>query len=92
VTVTLTASHGAAATSASDDEQIRQLKEAHYRKWLDMPLPAFGGKTPRDAARSAKGRKVLELVLRQIENIENSRAEGERFDVASLRRELGLDT
>ena len=90
VTVTLTAAHAAAATAKSDEERIRQLKEAHYRQWLDMPLPAFGGKTPRDAARSAKGRKALDLVLRQIENVENSGAEGERFDVASLRRELGF--
>jgi len=69
---------------------IRQAKEAHYRKWLDMPLPILGGKTPRAAARSAKSRKPLEEVLRVIEELESGQPPKERFAVGPLRRELGL--
>jgi len=29
----------------------RQFYEDHYRKWVDEPLPALGGRTPRAAAR-----------------------------------------
>lgn len=91
---------GAAASAASplpDDDSaekqalLREYKEQHYRKWLDMPLPALGGKTPRAAARSAKSRRELDLVLRDIENHEQRLPEGARFDVRRLRRELGLD-
>ncbi len=77
----------------SPEEQtlLRKYKENHYRKWLDMPLPALGGKTPRAAARSAKSRRELDLLLRDIENRESRLPEAARFDVAGLRRELRLE-
>jgi hypothetical protein len=79
-------------SDATDEEQrvIRELKEQHCRRWLDEPIPALRGKTPRKAARSRAGRAELDLLLRHIENLEAAFAEGERFDVAWLRSELGL--
>lgn len=49
------------------------------------------GQTPRDAARSAKSRKKLELLLRDMEHLENRLPEDERFDMRRLRDELGLE-
>ncbi len=70
---------------------LRAAKEAHYRDWVDTPLPALGGKTPRAAARSAKSRDRLDLLLRQMENQENRLPAATRFDAGQLRRELGMD-
>jgi hypothetical protein len=38
---------GSILEDTTKDDVIRQAKEAHYRKWMDMPLPILGGKTPR---------------------------------------------
>ncbi len=55
-----------------------------------MPVPTLGGKTPREAARSAKSRRELDLLLRDVENHEQRLPEPARFDMRRLRRELGL--
>lgn len=72
-------------------EALRQAKEAHYRDWLDTPIPLLGGKTPRAAARAKKSREQLDLLLRDIENREGRLPEGERLDVGRLRTALGMD-
>jgi hypothetical protein len=77
--------------SAQEQAMLRELKEAHYREWIDTPIPALGGKTPRAATRSARSRQKLDLLLRDIENRESRLPAAERFDVARLREELGLD-
>lgn len=45
--------------AAIEADVRRQLS----REWLDTPVPALKGKTPRQAARSAAGRERLEAVL-----------------------------
>jgi hypothetical protein len=74
------------------DEVARYLED-HYRKWLDMKLPALGGKTPRNAMKSVQGRKQVIAVLKDIENGEDRKRQAGQpfFDVARLRLELGLD-
>ncbi|WP_271951006.1 hypothetical protein [Ruegeria faecimaris] len=42
--------------------------DQHYRDTLDQPIPALGDKTPRQAVRSAKGRKDVIDWLKTIEN------------------------
>ncbi|MGZ5474615.1 MAG: hypothetical protein ACXWG4_11705, partial [Thermoanaerobaculia bacterium] len=64
---------------------------AHYRDWLDTPIPLLGGKTPRAATRAKKSREQLDLLLRDIENREGRLPEGERLDVDRLRTALGMD-
>jgi hypothetical protein len=55
-------------------------------------LVAQGGKTPRKAARSRRGRAEVDALLKDIENGTVGMAGGDAVDFASLRRELGLDT
>jgi hypothetical protein len=69
---------------------VREFKERHYRKWIDDPIPALGGKTPRQASRSPRGRAEVDLLLRQIENGEQRLPAAERFDVSKIRKELGI--
>ncbi len=69
---------------------VRDLKERHYADWPDQPLPALGGKTPRDAARTRRGRAQVDLLLRQFEHSEGRLPPGERFDISDLRAQLRL--
>jgi hypothetical protein len=75
-----------------DAEQLLlEFKQRHYAGWLDEPIPALRGKTPRQAVRTADGRAAVDVLLKQIENTEQRAAQGASFDVSGLRRELGLD-
>ncbi|HEY7392166.1 MAG TPA: SEC-C metal-binding domain-containing protein [Bryobacteraceae bacterium] len=73
-------------------EVILKVKTEHYTRWVDEPLPALGGRTPREAARSEVGRRQLEGLLRFMENAEErSRQQGRAaFDFAALRKTLDL--
>ena len=81
--------------SEAEDEVHRAIAARHlrdhYRRWVDDPLPALGGLSPRLAARAPQ-REALETLLRQLENLEDRRrASGAPFcDVSWIRRELGM--
>ena len=74
------------------DEQavIREMKERHYAQWLNDAIPALGGKTPREAGSTKRGREQLTMILDEIEITESQVPEGARFNVLKLRRELGF--
>jgi hypothetical protein len=69
---------------------LKEMAERHWQDWLDTPLPALRGQTPREAAKSALAREMLEAMLLQFESRED---DSNPFtpDIAALRRELGLD-
>lgn len=81
---------GLTAAAARDLEC--QLLNDHYRRWLDEPLPALGGCSPREASRGAQ-HDELELLLRGIENrAERARRDGAAWpDLSWLREEIGLN-
>jgi SEC-C motif len=81
---------GLTAAAARDLEC--QLLNDHYRRWLDEPLPALVGCSPREVSRGAQ-RDELELLLRGIENrAERARRDGAAWpDLSWLREELGLN-
>ncbi|MFZ5925957.1 MAG: SEC-C metal-binding domain-containing protein [Acidobacteriota bacterium] len=72
---------------------IEQMLERHYSTWPDTPLPALGGKTPREAVRTPGGRREVEDLLLDFENeAEHDRREGRpAYDFSRLRRALGLN-
>ncbi|MBI5837481.1 MAG: SEC-C domain-containing protein [Candidatus Eisenbacteria bacterium] len=72
-------------------EVLREFKRREYQDWLDSEIPALGGLTPRAAAKRVRSRSKLDLLLREIEHGEARLPEAERFSVAELRRELGLE-
>lgn len=69
---------------------VRAIKEQHYTEWLDVPVPALRGETPRAAASTEDGRARVEALLADFERAETSLPADERFDFGRLRRELGL--
>ena len=46
----------------------RDYMDNHYRETLDAPIPALGGKSPRQAVRSAAGREKVIEWLKLLEN------------------------
>ena len=70
----------------------RDYMDKHYRETLDAPLPALGGKSPRQAVRNAAGR---EKVLEWLKLIENRSAKHDdaaigAYDFGWMWAELGL--
>jgi hypothetical protein len=69
---------------------IRGMAEQHWRSWLDTPLPALGGKTPRKAAASAAGRKRLDDLFLEFE-YRTDPTQPFAPDIPALRRQLGME-
>jgi hypothetical protein len=67
-----------------------EMTAQHWKKWLDEPVPALGNKTPRQAARSARGRERLEALFAEFQWRSEKQPAHVRVDVAALRQALGL--
>ncbi|MGB9803026.1 SEC-C metal-binding domain-containing protein [Desulfofundulus sp.] len=79
--------------SARIAQQITEaVLDEYYNRWIDKPVPALEGKTPREACRTAEGRARLEELFRELELVESCRElKGEpHYDLQKLRRKLGL--
>lgn len=74
-----------------ETEALRELKQRHYAGWLDEPLPALGGQTPRQAVRRKAGRSQVDALLKHFENHESRLPPDEQIDFSGFRTELGLD-
>lgn len=79
------------APTDEENQVLLEVKGRHYEGWLDQPLPALGGKTPREAVRTKAGRRDVDLLLREMENWESRVPAGQRFDFDSIRRKLRLE-
>jgi hypothetical protein len=66
--------------------------DRHYRDTLDQPIPALGGKTPRQAARSVAGRTKVVEWLKLIENRSAGHPDTvmREYDFSWMWDELGL--
>ena len=79
-----------------EDERalIRQSAEDHYRHILDQPLPALGGKSPRTAAKTPKGREKVVAWLKTLENHSAKRPAGDpigEYDFGWMWRKLDVE-
>ena len=48
-------------------EQLAQMVATHWEGWVDHGVPALGGKSPREAVKTADGREAVEALLRDAE-------------------------
>ncbi|MEJ2671088.1 MAG: MbcA/ParS/Xre antitoxin family protein [Deltaproteobacteria bacterium] len=74
-------------------EEIRQallkdMYDKNYREWLNSPIPALDGKSPKKAIKSKEGRRRVEDLLRQMEYLHNE--SDADYDISWVRRELKL--
>ena len=71
---------------------MRDHLDKHYRETLDAPIPALGGKSPRQAVRSAAGREKVIDWLKLLENRSAGRGGDPiaEYDFGWMWVELGL--
>lgn len=74
-------------------KEMDDALDDYYKRWVDLPNTALGGKTPRQCVQSAEDRKKLMLVLKELSAFyERSRQRGEPYyDVGKLIQDLGLE-
>ncbi len=75
--------------SPEEERVVAEFKARHYADWADRPLPALKGRTPRECVRTADGRRMVELLLKDMEHREH-RGSGRPFDFSTIRRDLDL--
>ena len=76
------------------EQVIHSYLDKHYRQALDDPRPYLDGKTPRQAARTKKGRAQVISWLKKLENSEARRAasQGQQpYDFQWMWREMKID-
>jgi hypothetical protein len=86
------------APSGLSQEQERALVhqglEDHYRRVLDEPIPALGGKSPRASVKTLNGREKVAVWLKTLEN-HMARQDPDSpmgsYDVGWMWRELGVE-
>nr|MDP2497424.1 hypothetical protein [Candidatus Palauibacterales bacterium] len=74
-----------------ETELVHRVLDRHYREWPDEPVPALGGRTPREAVEEGAGRERVAVLLRSFEEMEESKPPGERYDFGWLWKELGIE-
>jgi hypothetical protein len=67
-----------------------ELMRRHWDAWIDTRVPALGNRTPRQAAKTVKGRERLEALLSDFARSAEQRSSGFQPDLPELRRRLGL--
>jgi len=74
-------------------EIVQAFYERHYRAWLDEPLPALAGRTPREAANLKSARPKVIALLKDMENLSaRERLEGRpAYDFGWMWGQLGLE-
>lgn len=68
-----------------------ELARRHWEAWLETKAPALGHRTPRQAAKTARGRERLEALLAGYAQKGAGGRDAFDPDIAALRRKLGLE-
>ncbi|MFO1257727.1 MAG: antitoxin Xre/MbcA/ParS toxin-binding domain-containing protein [Gammaproteobacteria bacterium] len=55
-------------SSPEVQQQLKKMIKQHWEKWFDEPIPALDHQTPRQAAKTEKGRELLEALLLHYES------------------------
>lgn len=71
------------------EEIAQEYLNRHYRETLDVPVPALGNISPRNAIKSASGRKNVSQWLKYLEN-QSERTNG-TYDFRWMWKELGIE-
>lgn len=87
----------AAALSQTDVERTPELQaqeaeylRKHWEAWVDTRVPALGNRTPRQAAKTARGRERLEALLSDFERSAKQSRSAFVPDIVELKKSLGL--
>lgn len=73
------------------DEIIAQKTKDYYQYWLDMPIPALDGMTPREASqRNSMKEKLIDL-LKLIENHHEHNKDIPGMDIKKIKKKLDIE-
>lgn len=72
------------------NEALRAMLLERMRRWIDEPIPVLGGKTPRQAVRSAAGRDHVTLLLCRQQEIFDGGGGLPAVDLTEIWSSLGL--
>ena len=75
-------------------EHMAEMFGRHWESWVDQEIPALGGKSPKDAVKTADGREAVEALLKDAERGRGQdpfTAEVNRKGTQRVREMLGLD-
>lgn len=73
-------------------EQLQAMAKTHWKSWFDEPIPALDNQTPRQAAKTEKGRERLEVLLLQYERQDLDNSDNPfKADIPYLKSELSLN-
>ena len=77
-----------------EEALVLQHQATHYRSWVDEPVPALDGQTPRAAARLGRLRPRVEDLIHGLEGMyERALKDGRpAYDPSWMWAELGLET
>jgi hypothetical protein len=72
-------------------EMTAKVTEEYLHRWLDMKIPALGGRTPRQPAKSGgNAKKAVMQMLKEQESGWERRGLGAAVDFAGAWKELGM--
>jgi hypothetical protein len=67
---------------------VQDMMDRHYKEWIDTPVPALGGQTPRQACRTEAGRQQVTMLIRTMPDPMGDASV--RAPREAMLRELGL--
>jgi len=91
--------HGSDVSALSEkisSKIAQQITDAflddYYERWVNQPIKALDGKTPRESCKTVHGRAKVEELLKELEKVERTRVKkGEpHYDISKVRVRLGL--
>jgi hypothetical protein len=80
-----------APVSLQVQERLKAVADAHWKRWMDEPIPALNGFTPREASKNKTGRDLLNSLLLYYEQ-QDRKSPHNSFspNLKALRDELGI--
>ncbi len=73
------------------DVDIAELLEKHWRKWVDIPIPALNGLTPAQAVKTPNGRELVAELLDWAEKQDKKNTMGSQIEfIKRTRKQLKL--
>ena len=76
-----------------ESQLMKEFHDRHYRETLDQPIPMLGNKSPRDAAKTPKGREKVVAWLKHLETGEAKTRQSKEigpYDFTWMWQELGV--
>lgn len=91
---TISNEHEALMQHPEVQDQVTEIICKHWESWVDQDIPALGGKTPRNAVKTADGREAVEALLQDAERDRGQdpfTAAANRKGTQRARKRLGLN-